>query len=211
MVGASWRRRWCRRRSSDRAACASWIRRPRDGADRQAHHHACPRTRSGRGCAIRSRASSSYVPPGSVAKGKALVETGGGGKTVACAICHGDGMKGLANVPRLAGVHPIYLARQLHLFKDGIAERPRRAADEAAGRAADRRRHPEHLRVSRTGRRPDSAYAWALALGSSLFDPLTERVDRKALDHLSTASPAFRRPRCGRRSRSRLRRARCRA
>lgn len=60
----------------------------------------------------------SYVPPGSIARGKRLAE-GGGGKTVACAICHGDGLKGLANVPRLAGVHPIYLARQLHLFKDG--------------------------------------------------------------------------------------------
>jgi len=61
----------------------------------------------------------SYVPPGSIAKGKALAETGGGGKTIACSVCHGEGMKGLANVPRLAGVHPIYLARQLHLFKDG--------------------------------------------------------------------------------------------
>jgi cytochrome c553 len=61
----------------------------------------------------------SYVPPGSIAKGKALVETGGGNKTIACGICHGDGMKGLANVPRIAGLHPIYVARQLHLFKDG--------------------------------------------------------------------------------------------
>ena len=60
-----------------------------------------------------------YVPPGSIAKGKALAETGGGGKTVACDVCHGDGMKGLANVPRLAGVHPIYIARQLYLFKEG--------------------------------------------------------------------------------------------
>jgi cytochrome c553 len=59
-----------------------------------------------------------YVPPGSLARGRALVE-GGGGKTVACVICHGEGMKGLANVPRLAGLHPIYVARQLHLFKDG--------------------------------------------------------------------------------------------
>jgi cytochrome c553 len=61
----------------------------------------------------------SYVPQGSVAKGKALAETGGGGKTIACNICHGDGMKGLANIPRIAGLHPIYVARQLHLFKDG--------------------------------------------------------------------------------------------
>ena len=61
----------------------------------------------------------SYVPPGSVAKGKALVETGANGKTVACAVCHGGGGKGLANIPRIAGLHPIYTARQLHLFKDG--------------------------------------------------------------------------------------------
>jgi cytochrome c553 len=61
----------------------------------------------------------SYVPPGSIARGKALVETGANGKTVACAICHGGGMKGLANIPRIAGLHPIYTARQLHLFKDG--------------------------------------------------------------------------------------------
>jgi len=60
-----------------------------------------------------------YVPPGSIAKGKALVETGGNGRTVACSICHGDALQGLGNVPRLAGVHPIYMARQLYLFKDG--------------------------------------------------------------------------------------------
>jgi len=39
--------------------------------------------------------------------------------TETCSICHGDGMKGLGNVPRLAGLHPIYIARQLYLFKDG--------------------------------------------------------------------------------------------
>jgi cytochrome c553 len=66
----------------------------------------------------------SYVPPGSIAKGRTLAESGGGGKTIACGICHGDGMKGLANVPRLAGVHPIYLARQLYLFKEGDRKGP---------------------------------------------------------------------------------------
>ena len=60
-----------------------------------------------------------YAPVGSIAKGKALVETGGSGKTIACSICHGDALKGLGNVPRLAGLHPIYIARQLYLFKDG--------------------------------------------------------------------------------------------
>ena len=59
-----------------------------------------------------------YVPPGSLAKGRALVD-GAGGKGVACRICHGEGLKGLANVPRIAGLHPIYIARQLHLFKEG--------------------------------------------------------------------------------------------
>jgi cytochrome c553 len=60
----------------------------------------------------------SYVPPGSIARGKVLVETGGG-KSIACSLCHGDALKGLGNVPRLTGVHPIYLARQLYLFKNG--------------------------------------------------------------------------------------------
>ena len=59
-----------------------------------------------------------YVPPGSVARGKALVETGGG-KTVACALCHGMGLHGQASIPRLAGMHPIYTVRQLYWFKDG--------------------------------------------------------------------------------------------
>lgn len=60
-----------------------------------------------------------YVPPGSIRRGKTLAETGGNGKTLACMNCHGDGLKGLANVPRLAGVHPIYLARQLYHFREG--------------------------------------------------------------------------------------------
>jgi cytochrome c553 len=60
-----------------------------------------------------------YVPVGSIARGKALVETGGSGKTIQCSICHGDLLKGLGNIPRLAGLHPIYIVRQLHLFKDG--------------------------------------------------------------------------------------------
>jgi cytochrome c553 len=58
------------------------------------------------------------VPLGSIARGKALVETGGNGRTIACAICHGDNLKGLANIPRLAGMHSIYIARQLYLFKN---------------------------------------------------------------------------------------------
>ena len=35
----------------------------------------------------------SYAPRGSIAKGKALVTGGGGGKTVACGFCHGPDLK----------------------------------------------------------------------------------------------------------------------
>ena len=65
----------------------------------------------------------SYVPPGSLARGKELVETGGG-KTISCGICHGADLKGAGNIPRLAGMHPIYTVRQLHWFKDGSRNGP---------------------------------------------------------------------------------------
>ncbi len=60
-----------------------------------------------------------YVPMGSVAKGAALVKTGGSNKTIACAICHGDSLEGLGDVPRIAGLHPAYVARQLYAFQTG--------------------------------------------------------------------------------------------
>jgi len=69
-----------------------------------------------------------YVPKGSIAKGEELAMTGGDhvaggkivkGKTVACAVCHGPQLKGLGNVPGLAGRSPIYLVRQLYDFKHG--------------------------------------------------------------------------------------------
>jgi cytochrome c553 len=62
-----------------------------------------------------------YVPPGSIDKGEALVKTGGAGKTVQCAICHGDGLKGLGEVPRLAGLQPVYIARQLICMQNGAS------------------------------------------------------------------------------------------
>lgn len=58
-----------------------------------------------------------YVPKGSIAKGEALVKTGGSGKTIACTICHGDKLEGIGDVPRLAGLHPYYIARQLYYFQ----------------------------------------------------------------------------------------------
>lgn len=62
-----------------------------------------------------------YVPPGSIKKGEALVKTGGGGKTIQCAICHGDALTGLGELPRLAGLQPVYIARQLIQMQNGTS------------------------------------------------------------------------------------------
>ena len=60
-----------------------------------------------------------YVPPGSLRAGEALVKTGDHGKTVPCATCHGDALTGLGEVPRIAGLQPVYIARQLLQMQNG--------------------------------------------------------------------------------------------
>ena len=60
-----------------------------------------------------------YVPPGSIKAGEALVTTGGGGKTIQCTICHGTDLKGIGNVPGLAGRSAIYVFRQLYDIRHG--------------------------------------------------------------------------------------------
>lgn len=60
-----------------------------------------------------------YVPVGSVAKGEALVTTGGADKTVQCAICHGPDLKGVGPIPSIAGRSPSYIVRQLFDMKHG--------------------------------------------------------------------------------------------
>jgi cytochrome c553 len=60
-----------------------------------------------------------YVPPGSIKAGETLVTTGGGGKTIQCTICHGADLKGLGNVPGLAGRSAIYVFRQLYDIQHG--------------------------------------------------------------------------------------------
>jgi cytochrome c553 len=60
----------------------------------------------------------SYVPPGSVAKGQSIVQTGGG-KTLPCAICHGQGLKGLGDVPGIAGRSPGSIARAIYYMQTG--------------------------------------------------------------------------------------------
>ena len=60
-----------------------------------------------------------YVPPGSLKRGRNLVTTGANGKTIICSTCHGPNLKGLKNVPPLAGRSPSYIVRQLYDMQSG--------------------------------------------------------------------------------------------
>ena len=65
-----------------------------------------------------------YVPVGSGARGEALVKTGGGGKTLACAACHGPDLKGVDLIPGIAGRSTSYTVRQLYDLKHGFRAGP---------------------------------------------------------------------------------------
>jgi len=60
-----------------------------------------------------------YVPVASIKKGKALVTTGNTGETIQCATCHGPDLKGIGNVPSIAGRSPSYIVRQLYDIQSG--------------------------------------------------------------------------------------------
>lgn len=60
-----------------------------------------------------------YVPRGSIKKGKALVQTGGGKSPLPCGACHGPDLKGMLNIPAIAGRSPSYLVRQMVDMKTG--------------------------------------------------------------------------------------------
>jgi cytochrome c553 len=60
-----------------------------------------------------------YVPLGSIARGEFIVTTGGGGRFPLCVTCHGPELRGLNDVPRLAGRSPSYLFRQLYDVRGG--------------------------------------------------------------------------------------------
>src|SRR3970282_2474250 len=64
-----------------------------------------------------------YVPVGSVARGEAIVTTGGS-KTIQCGLCHGPGQKGLGDIPGIAGRTASYTMRQLWDFKPGARKSP---------------------------------------------------------------------------------------
>lgn len=60
-----------------------------------------------------------YVPVGSLARGEELVTTGAEGTTLACNLCHGPDLRGLANVPRIRAAEPLYTVRALFDFQSG--------------------------------------------------------------------------------------------
>lgn len=61
-----------------------------------------------------------YAPIGSVARGEMLATTGGNGTTIPCTICHGQDLRGLGEVPAIAGSPPLYVVRQLNDLKTGV-------------------------------------------------------------------------------------------
>jgi cytochrome c553 len=69
-----------------------------------------------------------YAPIGSLAEGEKLVTTGAGGKTIACAACHGDDLRGKGDAPPLTGRSPIYMFRQLNDMKLGTRAGPKSQA-----------------------------------------------------------------------------------
>jgi len=58
-----------------------------------------------------------YVPIGSIGRGSALA--GGEGPSQPCGSCHGPKLRGVGDIPGLAGRSPSYLLRQLLAFKVG--------------------------------------------------------------------------------------------
>ena len=65
-----------------------------------------------------------HVPVGAVERGRILATTGDDGHTIQCAICHGPELRGLGEIPGIAGRSPTYAFRQLYSFKDGSRSGP---------------------------------------------------------------------------------------
>jgi cytochrome c553 len=62
------------------------------------------------------------VPVGSIQKGRHLAAGTGG--AVACGACHGTDLKGVGDIPGIAGKSPTYLFRQLYDYKQGLRTGP---------------------------------------------------------------------------------------
>lgn len=62
-----------------------------------------------------------HVPVGSIKKGEELA-TSGGGRTMACSLCHGPDLNGVGNVPGIAGRAPSYMIRQMYDMQTGARQ-----------------------------------------------------------------------------------------
>ncbi len=59
-----------------------------------------------------------YAPIGSIDRGKHIATSAS--VNIACVSCHGEGLRGIGDIPRLAGRSPSYIVRQLHDFQTGF-------------------------------------------------------------------------------------------
>ena len=67
-----------------------------------------------------------YVPPDSIEAG-AVIAAQGAGVAQACEICHGRCLRGVGDIPPLAGRSPTYIVRELILFRLGGRANPEAA------------------------------------------------------------------------------------
>jgi cytochrome c553 len=104
-----------------------------------------------------------YVPPGSLARGKALVTSGAG--ALPCASCHGARLQGAGMVPPLAGRPPTYIVRQLYNMQYGYRRGP-----------AVARMKPEVAHLSSWDRLAIAAYLASLPSGTERQQPAAATV-----------------------------------
>ena len=64
-----------------------------------------------------------WVPPGSIALG-AVIASKGTGKALPCESCHGPALRGVGDIPPLAGRSPTYIVRELIRFRLGQRTNP---------------------------------------------------------------------------------------
>lgn len=101
---------------------AGWMLVPTAGGGREPIGHRIIETPVNVGLTeMRDDASSfiAYVPEGSIERGRKLASTGGAGITIACDTCHGPDLRGISNVPSIAGRSPSYIIRQLYDMQTG--------------------------------------------------------------------------------------------
>jgi cytochrome c553 len=64
-----------------------------------------------------------WVPPGSITHG-AMIASKGAGKALPCESCHGPTLRGVGDIPPLAGRSPTYIVRELIRFRLGQRTNP---------------------------------------------------------------------------------------